>query len=112
MLEPRREGAAVRSLRAVGTWYCRTLDKDCRTLEKDMSRSEPPPISQDLVRRVARVRYLHDLGLGQSKHPEPLSSVAVLMLHDAVELFLQIVAEHWGATLKKNTEFMAYWGAL
>jgi hypothetical protein len=76
-----------------------------------MTDSEPPRLSQDLLRRIAFVRYLADLGVRQSKQPEPLSSVAVLMLHDAVEMFLQIVAEHRGVDLTKNIDFIGYWTA-
>ena len=50
--------------------------------------------------------------LDYARLPEPFSSKAVLDLHDAVELFLQLVAEHLGATLSKKGDFLEYWPAI
>lgn len=62
------------------------------------------------VRRLAFVRYLHGLGVEQSRLPEPLCSTAVLMIHDAVETFLLVSAEHLQAP--PVGEFEKYWGVL
>lgn len=64
-----------------------------------------------VVQRLAFVRYLYRVGLEQSKAPEPMSGVAILTLHDAVELFLLLCAEQLN-TSKKDLKFMAYWDVL
>jgi hypothetical protein len=71
----------------------------------------PHPLSKDLTRRVAFVRYLHGLGVDQSHKPEPFAAVAVLTFHDACEMFLQIAAEHNGVTFPKqrSPDFLEYW---
>ncbi|MEU4234402.1 hypothetical protein AB0F17_59855 [Nonomuraea sp. NPDC026600] len=52
-----------------------------------------PP--DEIRRRLAYIRYLHNLGVDQARLPEPLSSASVLMLHDAAEGFLLLAAEHF-----------------
>jgi hypothetical protein len=64
----------------------------------------------DVVRRLAHIRYVHSLGIEQSRLPDPLSSTALLMFHDAVESFLLMTAEHLGAPAIQ--EFEKYWDAL
>jgi len=51
----------------------------------------------DVRRRLAYIRYLHHLGVEQTRLPQPQSSAAVLMFHDSVEAFLLLAAEHLGA---------------
>jgi hypothetical protein len=71
----------------------------------------PHPLSKDLTRRLAFVRYLYGLGVDQSHKPEPFAAVAVLTFHDACEMFLQIAAEHNGVTVPKqrSPDFLEYW---
>jgi hypothetical protein len=69
----------------------------------------PHPLTRDLNRRLAFVRYLYGLGLDQSHKPEPFAAVAVLTFHDACEMFLQIAAEHNGVTPSKRSDFLDYW---
>src|ERR1700730_16492953 len=69
----------------------------------------PHPLTGDLNRRLAFVRYLHGLGVDQSHKPEPFAAVAVLTFHDACEMFLQIAAEHNGVTPPKRSDFLDYW---
>lgn len=64
----------------------------------------------DVVRRLAYIRYLHGVGIEQSHLPDPMSSTALLMFHDAVESFLLMAAEHLGAPA--TYEFERYWDAL
>jgi hypothetical protein len=64
----------------------------------------------DVVRRLAYIRYLHGLGIEQSRLPDPMSSAALLMFHDAVDSFLLMAAEHLGAPAIH--EFEKYWDAL
>jgi hypothetical protein len=61
-----------------------------------------PKPSTELTRRLAFVRYLYDLAAEQSRKPEPMAMAAVLTWHDAVEMFLQIVAEHYQVSVKKT----------
>jgi hypothetical protein len=64
------------------------------------------------LRRLSFIRYMYQLGADQSRQPEPYSAVSILTLHDAVELFLQLAAEHLNAPTKTSTGFMEYWGFL
>ncbi|WP_316236595.1 hypothetical protein [Bradyrhizobium sp. SZCCHNR1015] len=70
-----------------------------------------PPLSRDLIRRLAFVRYLFEMGLDQSHQPEPFGAVSLLTFHDACEMFLQIAAEHRAVNLKPKSDFMEYWSA-
>jgi hypothetical protein len=64
----------------------------------------------EVVRRLAYIRYLHSLGIEQARLPDPMSSAALLMFHDAVESFLLMAGEHLGAP--SIHEFEKYWEAL
>jgi hypothetical protein len=63
------------------------------------------------LQRLAFVKYLHTTGSKQCRAAEPLASAGLLMLHDAVELFLQLAVEHLDAPGKIH-ELKEYWGAL
>lgn len=67
---------------------------------------DPP----EVVRRLAYIRYLHGVGIEQARLPDPMSSTALLMFHDAVESFLIMAGEHLGAP--SVYEFEKYWDAL
>jgi hypothetical protein len=71
----------------------------------------PHPLTRDLNRRLAFVRYLYGLGVDQSHKPEPFAAVAVLTFHDACEMFLQIAAEHNGVAppRQRSPDFLEYW---
>lgn len=43
--------------------------------------------------------------------PDPMNAMSLLTLHDAVELFLALAAEHFGEN-SKTTSFMSYWELL
>lgn len=66
-------------------------------------------LDPSVIRRLAFIKYLYRVGVQQSKAPEPLANAALLTFHDAVELFLQLSAEHLNAEAKKNQEFIGYW---
>ena len=51
-------------------------------------------LSHDEASRLAFIRYLHHQSAQEARLPEPQSSAAVLLLHDAVEAFLLLAAEH------------------
>lgn len=64
----------------------------------------------EVVRRLAYIRYLHSLGIEQARLPDPMSSAALLMFHDAAESFLLTAGEHLGAP--SIYEFEKYWDVL
>lgn len=57
-------------------------------------------IPVELMERLAFVRSLYLLGIEHAAQPEPANVVAVLLYHDSVDLFLQLVAEHVGVVTK------------
>jgi hypothetical protein len=63
------------------------------------------------MQRLAMIQYTYTLAVDQSHQPEPLNMVSLLLLHDAVELFLMLASEHLGAG-KTGQEFMVYWDAI
>ena len=70
------------------------------------------PMTQLTTERLAFVRYLYDQGLEQAQQPEPFSATAVLSLHDAVEQFLRLAADHLEISLSKGVNFAGYWKEL
>jgi hypothetical protein len=63
-----------------------------------------------ITKRLAFIKYLNKTGQEQAKRPEPLCWASILTLHDAVELFLQLVAEYAGVDAAvKDIQFMHYW---
>jgi hypothetical protein len=62
--------------------------------------------------RLAFIRYLYQLGVEQSRRPEPLNAVSLLMLHDAADLLLQLGSERLGVGKKGPIFFMDYFDLL
>ncbi len=73
-----------------------------------MPTSPVPPVTPHEVERLAFVRYLLELGNAQAGQPDPLSAVAVLMWHDALDLFMQVAATHTGANAKGKESLLQY----
>ena len=72
------------------------------------SKQQPAPTE---VGRLAFVRLLLEKSLDEAQRPPPYVYGAILSLHDAVELFMQIATEHYGK--KKNDHaFKSYWTIL
>jgi hypothetical protein len=70
-------------------------------------------LNEDVMRRLIFIRYVYGLGMEQSRHAQPHASVAILMLHDCVELFLHLATEHHKVEVgKKPLEFADYFGRL
>jgi hypothetical protein len=67
------------------------------------------PLPVPTMRRLAIVKYLRTQGLEQEQKGGPLAGLALLPLHDAVELFLQVAAETHHLTLRKSVDFIEYW---
>jgi hypothetical protein len=65
------------------------------------------PLPTPTMRRLTIVRYLYTQGLEQERKGGPLAGLALLPLHDAVELFLHVAAETHHLTLPPNSWAMA-----
>lgn len=61
-----------------------------------------------LLRRLAFIKYLYSVGEEQCGASEPLAGAGLLTLHDSIELFLQLAAEHLNVTAKLS-DFKDYW---
>ena len=70
-------------------------------------------MSQDpeFIRRLAITKYMLDRAYRESREPGPYDSLSILTLHDSIELFLVLVAEHVDVKTEKLT-FTQYWSAL
>jgi hypothetical protein len=64
--------------------------------------------SADAQRRLAFIKYLHSLSLQQAKAEGVQASPALLTLHDAVEMFLQLSGEHLSVTPTPRVDFDKY----
>lgn len=64
-------------------------------------------VSEGETRRLVLIRYLLRLASDQAQRLPPISSLALLMQHDAIELLLQLACEHLNVG-SKSGEFMAY----
>jgi hypothetical protein len=69
-------------------------------------------LSESTIQRLAFIKYLYNIAVGQSHQPEPLAAASILMFHDSIELFLQLACEHLDAETKTNTSFIEYWEIL
>jgi hypothetical protein len=63
-------------------------------------------LAPQTMQRLAFIRLLHQQGTDQSRLPEPLNFTCVLILHDAIELFLMLTAEHLGISVKEKDPFV------
>jgi len=63
------------------------------------------------VQRLAFVKFLYATGNKQAQGVAPLSSAGLLVLHDAMELFLDLACEHLGVT-EKARDFKDYWSLI
>lgn len=61
-----------------------------------------------LIQRLSLIKYVYTTGARESTKPEPLSVSALLLYQDAVELFLQLGAEHFDVGASQMA-FMDYW---
>jgi len=62
--------------------------------------SYPLILSASHLDRLALIRFLHGLANEQCKLPEPMNAVALLSFHDAVDWYLQLLAEAVGVGAK------------
>lgn len=61
----------------------------------------------ELFQRLSFIKYLYIQGIEQAEKSEPICNSAVLTIHDAIELFLQLVCEHLDINANK-ADFMTY----
>ncbi len=71
----------------------------------------PAPATADELGRLAFIKYVFSLALTQAKQPEPLSNVALLLLHDSIEAFLQLACARLGLKVGDD-KFMPLCGAV
>jgi hypothetical protein len=69
------------------------------------------PLPVPTMRRLTIVRYLYTLALEQERKGDLLAGLALLPLHDAVEIYLQVAAETHLPKPPKSERFMEYWDA-
>ena len=63
---------------------------------------------ETIIKRLALIKYLYKMGIDQSKQSDPIASFSILTLHDSIEMFLKLLAEH--KNIKKETSsFLEYW---
>lgn len=61
-----------------------------------------------IIKRLALIKYLYKLGIEQSRQSETIASFSILSLHDSIEMYLKLLAEH--LNLKSdNFNFLDYW---
>lgn len=61
-----------------------------------------------IVKRLALIKHLYKIGLEQSRQFETIASFSILSLHDSIEMFLKLLAEH--KNLKSESfSFLDYW---
>lgn len=69
-------------------------------------------LSPMIMNRLAFIRLLYLQGMDQAELPEPLIYMSVLTLHDTVELFLGLAADHIGVNIPDHLSFMRFWDEL
>ena len=70
----------------------------------------PDELNRHQIERLAFIRYLFTLGVQHAQGAGPQSSVAILLFHDAVELFLVLASE--ALHVKRADSFMNYFQPL
>lgn len=64
---------------------------------------------QIITRRLTLIKYLYSQGVEQSKKAETIAGFSLMQFHDAVEMFLLLVAENLGEKNFQDWKFMQYW---
>ena len=47
-----------------------------------------------IIKRLALIKHLYRIGAEQSRQLETIASFSILSLHDSIEMFLKLLAEH------------------
>ena len=61
-----------------------------------------------IIRRLAIIKYLFNLGVQQSMQAETVAGFSILTFHDCAEMFLLLVAENKGDN-SANVNFIGFW---
>jgi hypothetical protein len=69
-------------------------------------------LSEDQSDRLAFIKHVLNAALDHARLADPFCSNAIVGLHDAVEVFVQMIAEHVGAAVSKKADFLEYWPAI
>lgn len=64
---------------------------------------------QIITRRLSLIKYLYSQGVEQSKKAETIAGFSLMQFHDAVEMFLLLVAEKNGEKGFLKWDFMQFW---
>src|ERR1700728_582804 len=70
------------------------------------------PLTAPIMRRLAFAQMFFQQSVDKTRQPEPLNVTGVLGLHDAVELYLQVAADHLGIALPPFVPFLDYFKLL
>ena len=67
-----------------------------------------------ILNRLAKIKYLYNIGMEQSKQVGAFAGFSILSFHDSAEMFLLLVVEDKGDPRPKNKQadkisFMGYW---
>lgn len=69
-------------------------------------------VNESEMRRLSFIKYLKKKADEASIGPAPNPSASILTLHDSVELYLYLAAEHLNVSKPTNIKFMEYWGRI
>jgi len=64
-----------------------------------------------IIKRLALIKYLYKIGIEQSKQSETIASFSILSLHDSIEMYLKLLAEHHNIK-SDNLSFIDYWTSI
>lgn len=96
----------LRSSSAISTREQELSDeKEFLTMDKNIAQMKP---EESTIKRLAFIRYLLHKAVEETHLTEPQCYAALLTFHDAIELFLQLIAETLNIK-KRNWTFMEYW---
>ena len=61
-----------------------------------------------IIRRLAIIKYLYNVGVQQSRQVETVAGFSILAFHDCAEMFLLLVSENKGDN-SDRWSFMEFW---
>jgi len=64
-----------------------------------------------IIKRLALIKHLYKIGTEQSMQFETIASFSILSLHDSIEMFLKLLAEHKNIK-SESFNFLDYWTSI
>ena len=64
-----------------------------------------------IIKRLSLIKYLYKFGVEQSRQSETIASFSILSLHDSIEMYLKLLAEHLNIK-SDNFNFLDYWTSI